>query len=240
MEGTNQSKYEWPKVVLFGDSLTQYSFDVGGWGAMIANKLQRKCDVLNRGFSGYNSRWNKIVLPRLFPTRDSARGIAAFVIFMGANDSSSAELNLLQHVPAEEYKQKLKCMVEYLQSLGLNKEIILMGPPACDTEAWSKTCIVRGVAMAKDNDVVDHYNKLCEQAAKETGCQFLDIYTPMMSAQNWSAFLSDGLHLSEHGSQFIFQHLWPVLERLKTDCSLRFPDWHEFQTKDPIKTLQNF
>ena len=48
----------WPRVVLLGDSITQYSFDDGaGWGAYIAGLLQRKCDVLNRGFSGYTTQY---------------------------------------------------------------------------------------------------------------------------------------------------------------------------------------
>lgn len=46
----------------------------------------RKCDVVNRGLSGYNSRWAKIVLPRLLSHEDSVNNIAAVTIFFGAND----------------------------------------------------------------------------------------------------------------------------------------------------------
>lgn len=46
----------------------------------------RKCDVVNRGLSGYNSRWAKIVLPRLLNQEDSVNNIAAVIIFFGAND----------------------------------------------------------------------------------------------------------------------------------------------------------
>ena len=31
-----------PRFVLYGDSLTQRSFEVGGWGAAIADKYVRK------------------------------------------------------------------------------------------------------------------------------------------------------------------------------------------------------
>ena len=44
------------QVILFGDSITQFSFNVGGWGARVADHYQRRADVLCRGFSGYNSR----------------------------------------------------------------------------------------------------------------------------------------------------------------------------------------
>jgi len=43
------------RIILFGDSITQFSFDpdMGGWGIHIANRYQRRADVLNRGFSGW-------------------------------------------------------------------------------------------------------------------------------------------------------------------------------------------
>lgn len=44
----------------------------------------RKCDVVNRGLSGYNTRWAKIVLPRIVPISDAP--IAAVTVFFGAND----------------------------------------------------------------------------------------------------------------------------------------------------------
>ena len=42
------------QIVLFGDSITQQSFDPEkcGWGAYLANAYMRKMDVVNRGYSG--------------------------------------------------------------------------------------------------------------------------------------------------------------------------------------------
>lgn len=48
----------------------------------------RKCDVVNRGISGYNTRWAKLILPRLITESTSADSIAAVTIFFGANDSA--------------------------------------------------------------------------------------------------------------------------------------------------------
>lgn len=48
----------------------------------------RKCDVLNRGLSGYNTRWAKIVLPRLIHKDSSTENTVAVTIFFGANDSA--------------------------------------------------------------------------------------------------------------------------------------------------------
>lgn len=48
----------------------------------------RKCDVMNRGISGYNTRWAKLILPRLITESTSADSIVAVTIFFGANDSA--------------------------------------------------------------------------------------------------------------------------------------------------------
>ena len=40
---------ERPVWVLFGDSLTERSFDLGGWGSSIQHRYYRRIDVLNRG-----------------------------------------------------------------------------------------------------------------------------------------------------------------------------------------------
>lgn len=41
--------------------------------------------MVNRGLSGYNTRWAKIVLPRLIPSAVSSH-LAAVTVFFGAND----------------------------------------------------------------------------------------------------------------------------------------------------------
>ena len=45
-----------------------------------------KCDVINRGFNVYNTRWVKIALPRLIPTRE-VDNIHLIIIMLGTNDS---------------------------------------------------------------------------------------------------------------------------------------------------------
>jgi lysophospholipase L1-like esterase len=49
------------KVVFFGDSITQHGFNnkINGWVSSMANWWTRRVDVLNRGFSGYNSAWGR-------------------------------------------------------------------------------------------------------------------------------------------------------------------------------------
>ncbi|KAM7334816.1 hypothetical protein ACRRTK_005293 [Alexandromys fortis] len=138
----------WPRVLLFGDSITQFSFQPGGWGALLADRLVRKCDVLNRGFSGYNTRWAKIILPRLIREENSVETPVAVTVFFGANDASLKGENPKQHVPLDEYRANLRDMVQYLASAGIPQErVILITPPPLHEAAWEKECILKGLLI---------------------------------------------------------------------------------------------
>ena len=86
-----------PKIVLFGDSITEQSIQQNGWGVPLANAYSRRvtfllsqtlsrqirflklliyvtvndlhiqADVLVRGYGGYNTRWAMFLLNHLFP-----------------------------------------------------------------------------------------------------------------------------------------------------------------------------
>ena len=74
----------YPKVILFGDSLTQKSMNPeSNWGSLIADFLARKCDVIVRGFSGYNTRKCLAVLPHLFDGINFSNSVAALLICLG-------------------------------------------------------------------------------------------------------------------------------------------------------------
>jgi lysophospholipase L1-like esterase len=97
-------------VVLLGDSLTQWSFsDEGRWGAMIAARLQRTCDVVNRGFGAYTSGHVSGLLPSIFHT--FGEPVAAITIFLGTNDAH----RWIGVNPPETYAQNLKDIVNYLE-----------------------------------------------------------------------------------------------------------------------------
>ena len=65
----------------------------------------RKVDVLNRGFSGYNSRWGLAIIDEVVISLRPD----VIVIFFGANDAVVAEGET--HVPLQEYKFNIEKMV---------------------------------------------------------------------------------------------------------------------------------
>ena len=73
-------------MACIGDSITQGSFSTSGFGAYISNVYARRLDVLNRGFSGYNTRWAKKYASKIFPPKTTKASL--ITIFFGANDAS--------------------------------------------------------------------------------------------------------------------------------------------------------
>lgn len=229
----------WPRVLLFGDSITQFSFQQGGWGAALAHRLVRKCDVLNRGFSGYNSRWARIILPRLIGSGRDLDSPAAVTVFFGANDSALKDENPKQHVPLDEYAGNLRSMVQYLQSVGVpeSRVILITPPPLCEA-AWEKECIAQGHKLNRVNAVVGEYASACVQVAQDCGTDVLNLWALMQEdSQDFSAYLSDGLHLSPEGSEFLFSHLWPLIEGKVASLPLLLPHWQDVADAKPELSL---
>ena len=103
------------KLILFGDSLTEGSFSVGGWGARLAHQYLRRLDIVNRGmmksrksllrclmpchglclsvassplgFGGYNTRWIRHILDDVFQGCNGDN-TALVTVFLGANDAA--------------------------------------------------------------------------------------------------------------------------------------------------------
>ncbi|XP_072554872.1 isoamyl acetate-hydrolyzing esterase 1 homolog [Paramormyrops kingsleyae] len=225
----------WPQVVLFGDSITQFSFQANGWGSEIANKLARKCDVVNRGFSGYNSRWAKIILSRIINNNN----VAAVTVFFGANDCSLQDKNPQQHVPMQEYVENLKDIVKHLSSVEISADkVILITPPPLHEPAWEKECLFKGFPLNRHNSVVGQYAQACVQAGWQSGAEVLDLWTLMQKdGQDFSSYLSDGLHLSTKGNQFVAEHLWPLLEKRTAYLPMILPYWGDVDTDSPETSL---
>jgi lysophospholipase L1-like esterase len=77
-----------PQFVTFGDSITQRGFSAG-WTSLLADAYQRRADVINRGYSGYNSRWALQLLDHVFPQPTAALPPPRLAtVFFGANDAA--------------------------------------------------------------------------------------------------------------------------------------------------------
>lgn len=234
------SSVDFAKVLLFGDSLTQYSFSPSeeGWGSAIADHFQRRADVINRGFSGYNTEWAKLILPQLLSSREQADIV---VIFFGANDSSLAEANPKQHVPLVNFKSNLRDMCTYLNSIGIDSSsIILVTPPALCESKWAITCRERGGDTTDRSSVnTQRYAQAVLEVGKEMNVVTVDLFGELVKKDNLEEYLSDGLHFSAGANKVLSELLIPTLEE-KLQGNFRnpvFPLWRDVDENNIRRSL---
>jgi isoamyl acetate esterase len=219
-----------PSFVLFGDSITQQSFSLScGWALPIADAYATSVDVMNRGFSGYNSRWAAAVAKNVITTRLFSQ-LELVTVFFGANDCVSPGLPgdwSRQHVPVDEYEANLRRIVTHVQNLE-NRDrsaprVILIAPPPVDEEAWLRRTVEKwaGVNGLRAEDIpcnrrldsVKAYAAAAQRVAAATNVPFIDLCNDMLaSSSDWKAYLSDGLHLNASGAAFLAAKLQHVIE----------------------------
>ena len=101
------------KALFFGDSITQHGLNpsINGWLCQFADWWTRRVDVINRGFSGYNSRWGVLIVDEVVVSENPD----IVFVFFGANDAVDTWVG--QHVPLDEYKSNMEKIFDTLQTV---------------------------------------------------------------------------------------------------------------------------
>ena len=215
-----------PSILLFGDSITQFSHGEGpvkyGWGSLLSAAYQRRADVLNRGFSGYNTRHALDIVPKVFGASTGVyQSKLLFVtLFFGANDACIPGER--QHVPVQEYGENLTRIVQDIRRIAKEQSssdidfpIIIMTPPPIDQDAWKKYLNLFD-HNDRRNDLAREYGMEAKRVAKLLNCPVLDTWE-LLGGDNLTRFgqhLCDGLHLGESGNELVFDGLMKLLKNL--------------------------
>merc|ERR1711874_338022 len=203
----------------------------------------RKVDVVNRGFSGYNTRMLASVLPHV---GSEGADLAAVVLLMGANDSNDENINPRQAVPLDEFRNKMRDIVEYFVRVGVERrKIVVVSPPPVDVERWHAYLKERdGEANVpvcpKSQENTKQFAEGCRTVAVETGVSFVPLYDAIMSRLSLEEGLSDGPHLSKSGNKLLYELLEPLLEERLSHLDIRFPDWKEMDNSDTDKSCRDW
>lgn len=222
--GSSTSTGKRPKLLLFGDSLTQRGFEGPGqgWAAGLAHTYGRRADVVNRGFSGYTSKWCALMLPTLFPADDPAWEVPLLaVVFLGANDAALPTRE--QHVTVHEYQQYLRCIVAYLRNRrrldGKRTQILLLTPPPVDEDRWEAHCLARGRELDRKNEVTRLYAQACLGVGKTMDVPVVDVWKLLGGADltEVAPNLGDGLHLSPQGNLLVCEAVLRAIEEYYPD-----------------------
>ncbi|KAL4445884.1 hypothetical protein ABPG77_009083 [Micractinium sp. CCAP 211/92] len=213
-----------PTFVTFGDSITQRGF-APGWTSALADAYQRRADVINRGYSGYNSRWALQLLPKVFPAPagpGSPPPPALATVWFGANDAALPDCgSARQHVPLPEYKANLAAIVEHLRGVGVPAIVLITPPPISEPDRIIHVQKTYGVTLAvpeRTNEVAGQYAAAAESLAAELGVPCLNVWTAFQAVPGWETkLLCDGLHLTPEGQQEVFRLLQGLINE-------RFPN----------------
>jgi lysophospholipase L1-like esterase len=234
------SKSRRPKFVLTGDSLTEYGADpaLNGWSCLLQHKYVRSVDVINRGLSGYNTRWFKeYALPLLKDEwRASKCSIPSLItLWLGANDAALLSGDRKwQHVPLEEYKQNLLDIILTYQKIAPEAGIILLTPPPVVDEVRLQYF----PKLDRSTEVVQQYVQICHQVATETQVEIIDVFEYFtMSKKDFAPFFTDGLHFTSEGNAIVYDLIekklmttFPTLMKEATEWQL--PDRIVFSTDE--------
>lgn len=102
-------KYNKPKIHLIGDSITEYSFkyDLCGFGVLLTNYYNRYADVINRGFSGYNTEYVLKLFNYLYPNDMNKNEIPILATIMLGSNDATGDCDPRFHIPLDKYKNNL-------------------------------------------------------------------------------------------------------------------------------------
>lgn len=218
-------------IVLFGDSLTQRSWEPHGWGAALAHRYGRRCDVYNRGYGGYNTRWCRSMLDELFPPDEHPLLVT---VMLGTNDAALANVEPGATVPLDEYSENLTAIVRRVKQR--SRRVIIMTPPCMDEparlafqrEKYGDRALGR---LERTNANTARYAEAAKSVASALGVPCVDLFaaTTEASRRSASTIFEDGIHFNAEGQRVVFEALEECLRTMPGFEALEpegmEPDW---------------
>eukprot|EP01025_Chloroclados_australasicus_P024071 TRINITY_DN24233_c0_g1_i3.p2 TRINITY_DN24233_c0_g1~~TRINITY_DN24233_c0_g1_i3.p2 ORF type:complete len:212 (-),score=23.52 TRINITY_DN24233_c0_g1_i3:783-1418(-) len=184
-------------------------------------------DVLNRGYSGYNTRWAVHILDGILDDLKQPPVLAT--IFFGANDSApESGPESLQHVPLEEYRQNLITIFNMFKQHSIENALFITPSPVHDP-------VLEG---ARVNERTKQYADACIEVAENLNAPVLDLWTHLQTLSNWqTSLLSDGVHFTSDGNRAVYDALISKIyttfpELVAENLNYDYPLWRFIDVND--------
>lgn len=212
----------------------------------------RKLDVLNRGFSGYNTDHCKLILPKILEVENKGEAkVKLMTIFLGTNDA----LDTIQHVPLSRYKDNLASMVHVALRYGIR--LIVIGPALHDPKLLPPNYVENGVARDISSSGINKmYSETARSVAEQYKVPFLDLWTAFQRHGGWtedqltkqnlsiSSLLSDGIHFTPTAYEVLFKEIIAVIQNVYPELApantrMKLAVWNLIDPENIEQTMFN-
>ncbi|KAG7396908.1 hypothetical protein PHYBOEH_001552 [Phytophthora boehmeriae] len=223
-----------PVFYFIGDSITELASnpDHSGFITLLQNHYVRSIDTINRGLSGYNTKWVREHALPIFAKELQCQYLASFVtVFLGANDAVLKDgPDKVVHVPLEDYRANLVQILHTVKPLlPPHGKILLITPPA----------VIDSMRHGdRSNATTGKYAKVCVEVAQAENVHVLDLHTYFNTAypneEDRKQCFADGLHFAAKGNRDVGKLLNVAINGIfdKEDLDhfnkWQLPDWHDF------------
>ncbi|KAH9857692.1 SGNH hydrolase [Lenzites betulinus] len=220
-------------IVLLGDSLTEFANSPEGMATKLTDAYMRKLDVVNRGFSGYNTDWIIPVFEQIWPKQHEQQHhptARLLVVWFGANDASLPLIK--QHVPLERYEANLAWFVHTLRSpesayYSPKTHLVFMTAPPVQPSRWAAflaQAFDRPAVLDRTLELSKVYAEAAKKVGEREGVPVVDIWSKIWEAageteDGLTPFLADGLHLTGKGYDVVY-------DALTTTIKEKIPELH--------------
>jgi lysophospholipase L1-like esterase len=202
------------KIVLFGDSITQFSSQLRAGCFNLQPQLQddyiRRLDVVNRGFSGYHTdQGRSMIEPILQGENTRYSKVRLVVLFFGSNDAATRP-DGSHLVDIDRYRENLCYISTAVQKTGA--KLIITGPAAFNAKQV-------GSSTDRDTRTFREYAQVAGEVAVQVNAGFINLWDDFMQSVGWdgelekplpgevdyegpidmSHLFTDGLHYSANG-----------------------------------------
>ncbi|KAK9458859.1 SGNH hydrolase-type esterase domain-containing protein [Lipomyces oligophaga] len=233
------------KVILFGDSQFERSCDPSlsfCFPSALSYYYGRRADVLNRGLSGYSSKWLRSQLSRVIAElevleRELNQQVAfLFIFWLGTNDSCVEGVE--HHVPISEFLRNVRSIISDVHSAFPHARVLLVTPAPIsiskirDSNLRSDGSDRTQVATKEYADALLHCPveiepeklrriDLFEAIAAASGAKITENTVEELQTIDVNNFTVDGLHLNGDAYRILYKLVLRELE-----------NWPGMATKD--------
>jgi len=241
------------QFILFGASIFEQS-STQERGFALAPALQqtyiRRLDVVNRGFSGFNTEQGLRVLPTIIPDPERAR-IRFMAVLFGSNDACFSEAQNGQHVPLDQYKKNLVRIITHPAIQAHKTRVILVTPPPVEERRLDHRVKSQGYTkLNRSNERTKQYADASREVAGDMDVGCLDLWTALMSKAGWKpgdplygsrdlpensairSLIHDGLHFTPEAYTIFHEEMmktiaakWP--DQLPEQLPYVIPAWDD-------------